>query len=285
VAVYERAINATNTNARVFARYNAAINLGYPQQTAGTRIADIATHALWSEASIQTSGLTMQPQMKHGQPKLDEISELAHGEGPRTMFFFKGTGDPVYLGWNWMETTAAYNTVQATFGDNPGEVGYEGIELVYDNETFNEVNASKQGGELVTVSDATAQGRRSRRARSEETDLLLSDDEDVEAVAGEALELYKEPAFRAKTITVNGAGGRVVQLFDREIGHMIRVKRSSGTATINRICHIIGKRKSLGPDKHLVCTYSLSRGYDGADTDWLLGISGRTELTSTAVLA
>jgi hypothetical protein len=85
--------------------------------------------------------------MKHGQAKLEEISELMHAEGPRTMFFFKGNGDPVYLGHEWQAGSSVYNTVQATFGPQSGQIPYDEVEPVYDNEVYNDVTASKEGGE------------------------------------------------------------------------------------------------------------------------------------------
>jgi hypothetical protein len=281
VAVYERSLS----DAEILSHYTAGALRGYPQQTAGTRIADMASSDLWSEASIQTTGLTMHPTMKANQARLDEIAELARSEGPHTLFFFNGAGNPVYLGWDWMGSAAAYNTTQATFGDSGGEIGYTDIGLVYDNEVFNEVTASRELGSLVTVSDSASQTDKRRRVNTDYSDLLLSDDDDVNAIASDVLELFKEPALRPASLSVAGPEA-VRQILDLDIGHMVRVKRrGTGGTPIDRICHILGKRKTLTADKHLTCTYSLSRGYNASLSEWLLGISGRTELNSTAVLA
>jgi hypothetical protein len=279
VAVYEYVLSAE----RILAHYTAGSARGWPEQTVGTRIADIATSDLWSEASIQATGLTVQPQMKHGQAKLEEISELMHAEGPRTMFFFNGSGNPVYLGWDWMGTAAAYNTTQATFGPQAGQVGYEGIEPIYDNEVYNTVTASREGGELVSLADSASVSARRTRTNPDFTDLLLSDDEDVTTIGAEVLELYKEPALRPASITVNGSKA-VRQILDLDIGHQVRVKGLDASTPFDRITWIIGKRKTLTKDRHLLCTWNLARGFNASLSEWHLGISGYTELNSTAVL-
>ncbi len=286
VAVYERLLPPE----RLLAHATAALERGYPEQTAGARIADIATHALWSEASIQTAGRDVQPMMKHGQSRLDEIAELVHSEGPRTMFYFNGTGGPEYRGWLWQESAAAYSTSQATFGNQTGEVPYANIGFVYDNETYNEIVASHEAGEAVVVSDATSDGQRGRRVNTEFTDILLMEHGDVEAIASEALELYKTPAFRPVTLTLDGQDSTArTQIFTRQIGHMIRVKhRPKGGTAIDRQAHIIGFEKELemgeGEHGNLTCTWNLSRGFNAASAVWRLGYVGFTELNSTAVL-
>lgn len=282
-AVYEYALSAE----RVLAHYQAGAERGWPEQTAGERIADIATHALWSEANIQTTGRDVQPQFKHGQAKLDEISELAHAEGPRTMFFFNGSGDPVYLGHEWQATAASYNTVQVTLGDTPSEVGYEALELVYDNETYNEVTASHESGEAATAADTTAQGERGRRANTEYTDVLLMEHNHVESLANAVLAFYKDPALRPVTVTLNGANAtRLTHILDRDIGHLIRVKKSGETgARIDRVANIIGKRKVLTADKLLTCQWTLSRGFNANAGLWQAGVTGFSEAGSTTVAA
>jgi hypothetical protein len=262
----------------VLAHYTAGTARGYPQQTAGTRIADIVTHALWSEASIQTSGRNLQPVFKHGQPKLEEISESMHAEGPQTLFFFNGSGDPVYLGHEWKATASAYNTVQATFGDGSGEIPYENVELVYDNETFNEVTTNREGGTSFTAEVAGVP----RRANSDFTDVLLANDNETESLAGAVLDFYKTPALRPATLTVNGVQAST-QIGARKIGHLVRVKRRGQVGgAIDRVTHIIGYRKSLGPEKHLTCTWNLARGFDATlANNWRAGIAAFSEAGQT----
>ena len=280
VAFYEHALSAE----RVLAHYQAGALRGFPQQTAGERIAEIATSPLWSEAGIQTTGRDVVPIMQHGQGRMEEIAEAAHAEGPRTMFFFNGNGDPVYLGFEWQDTNANYNTVQWTFTDDGTGRPYQDVQLEYDFETFNEVLASHESGESVTVTDTTESGKRGRRVNSEYTDVLLVEHHDVEALAAGVLDYYKEPAKRPVSLTIDGHHS-LAQILDLDIGHLIKVTKQGETgAATERVCHIIAKRKSIDTSKHLTCTYTLSRGFDPTVDVWYLGYAGFTELGSTTVL-
>ena len=284
-AIYTHALTAE----RILAHYEAGAQRGYALETAGNRILDIATHGLWSEASIQTTGRNVIPVFQTGQGRLEEVEETAHSEGSRTMFFFNRSGDPVYLGFNWPELTAAYGNVQQTFGNaGGGEVPYEDIELTYDNETFNEVTASRVGGELVTATDTTSENQRGRRNNSDWTDVLLADQPQVEGLASDVLDLYKDPAFRPVTITLSGADTTArAAIFTLDIGHLVRVKhRPKGGTAIDRVANIIGRECSLDTETgHLSCALTLGRGFNAALSQWRLGITGFSELNSTAVLA
>jgi hypothetical protein len=44
------------------------------------------------------------------------------------------------------------------------------------------------------------------------------------------------------------------------------------------VVNIFGYRMSLNNDRHLVATYSLSRGFNGAEDVWRLGVGGFGEL-------
>ena len=281
VAVYEHALTAE----RIAAHYTAATARGFPFQTAGLRIEEIVDHPLWNTSSIQLTGRDLQPAMKAGQAKLEEVAEAAHAEGPRTLFFFDGAGNPVYLGHEFQATSANYNTPMWTFGDVAGEVSYQDIGLEYDNETFNDVTANKEGGELVNVTDTAAIDDKGRRANSEWTDVTLSEDADVTHLANDVLAFYKDPALRPVTLTVNGAKA-LTQILNLDPGHMVRVKRrGEGGTPIDRVCHILGAQVSVDENEHMVCTYRLSRGFNAALGDWQLGIDGFSELGQTAVLA
>jgi len=279
--IIERAL----TVSELLGVYTAGTARGFPEQTAGERIAAIADSPLWVETEIQTTGRDVQPAMMFGQDRLEEIAEAAHGEGPRTMFFFNGDGNPVYLGHEWKATAAVYNTVQATFTDDGTGIGYTDLVPTFDNETYNEIVASREGGPLITVENTTASGVRGRRARTEETDLTLTEDTEVESLATHVLRLYEDPTWRPPTLSVNGSKA-LAQILSLDIGHLIRVKKSGVTGNpIDRIVHIIGKRKAITADKQLLCTWNLGRGFDGNDTHWRAGIHGRSEATSTTKAA
>jgi hypothetical protein len=48
------------------------------------------------------------------------------------------------------------------------------------------------------------------------------------------------------------------------------------------VTHIIGYRKSLGPEKHLTCTWNLARGFDATlANNWRAGIAAFSEAGQT----
>lgn len=285
-AVYEYALSAT----RVAAHATAALSRGYAQEDAAGRVDALVAHALWNESGIPIgSGRDLQPVMQHGQPRLDELSEAAHAEGVRAMFFFNGSGDPIYLGHEWPTYSSSYNTVQATLGDTPGESRYSGLDLRYDNETFNEVTASRDGGEEYTAGTGTPPPRRSH---TEFTDVLLVNQNELESLAEATLDFYEEPTLRPVSVTLNGNDStRLNHILRRDIGHLVRVKKSGdgGTQRIDRVANIIGKRKALGPDFNLVCTWTLGRGFNavangGTTGYWQAGVVGFSEAGQTTVV-
>jgi hypothetical protein len=272
---------------RILAHWTAVSDRGYDTQLAGSRIAEVADSPLWDEATIQTGTMTVTPLMKTGQPKLEVIEELAHAEGPRTLFFFNGDGDPVYLGRDYETAGGVYNTTQATLGDMDGEHRYENVQLVWDNEVFNDTTASDENGEAATVTDQDSIDARGRRANTDWTDVPLEYHNQVESLAAELDAYYKTPALRPVTVTLNSADkDRTNMLLQRDVGHLIRVKRrGEGGTPIDRVCHILGARYQLNRDLLLTCTWNLSRGFNGADGFWHAGITGFSEAGTTTVAA
>jgi hypothetical protein len=281
VAIYEKALSPQ----RILALYTAGSARGFPQQLAGARILALAASDLWSEANIPAGSFLVQPTMKYGQSKLDEIKECVAAEQPHAQFFFDGA-DPVYLPWEY-KATGAYMTSQATIGDSGAEVPYQSIELDYDNEVWNEVTASADGGGAQTVSDTTSIAARGRRAMPPVTGLINSDDANVLQVAGALLEEFKQPALRPTTVTLNGATAAArTQILTRSIGDMVRVRRrGEGGTPIDRMTHILGYSKTLGVNRHLVCTYNLARGFNAGLSQWRAGTTGFSEAGVTTVAA
>ena len=279
-AVYEHAL----TPERVLAHFNAGRNSGFPQQTAGERIrAVLEDVSLWNVLSVQVTGRELQPVMKAGQPRLEEVAESKHAEGPRTLFYFNRGGHPTYLGHEW-QAAGSNNTVQATFGNNTGEVPYADIELAYDDEFYRTIVASREGGELVQVSEGTGPDR----VNSEFTDVLLTNDTEVESLAYQVLDYYKTPSFRPVALHLDGDHPTArTQILTQDIGDLIRVKhRPRGGTAIDRVCHIIGWEKRLERETgKLTATWYLSRGFNAAAGVWRAGIVGFSEAGSTTIAA
>lgn len=276
-AFYEHALPAT----RVAAHAAATLSHGYAVQDAGSRIAAIVANPLWSTAAIPASPILVEPRFQAGVPRLDEALTTAQAEYPFGFLFFNNAGNPQYVPWQTGAVTPA-----AVFGDAAGEIRYTALELVYDDEIYNEVQVSREGGELQTVQDATSQGAYGSRSL-QRTDLILENDADADMVALELLARFQQPRFRIATLTLNGADARArTQILTREIGDVIRVRRlSSSTAPIDVITTILGKSKAFDPDGNLTCQWTLARGFNASTQVWRLGVQGFDELNSHALLA
>ena len=288
-AIYEKALTQHRI---VDAHMTASGFRGYARETAGERIAETASYFLWSEDGIQTTGRDVVPVMQHGQSRIEEIAETAHSEGPRTMFYLNGLGNPIYLGHEWAAEGTRGNTVQTTIGNQTGETPYEDIELVYDDEIYNDVTTSTVDSESVNVTDTDSISAYGRRANTEWTDVLLAEQGDVESLAGAVKDFYATPAFRPVTVNLNGDDSTArAQILARTPGDLVRIKHrpKAGTA-IDRVCHIIGVDYSIDRGDssargRLTARWNLSRGFNGEDGLWHAGVVGYSEAGVTTVAA
>jgi len=276
VAFYTHALSAD----RVAAHSTAALSRGYAAQTAGSRIAALATHPIWSTASIPAGTVVAAPRFQVGQEALDEIVTTAATETPQSLFFFNDAGNPDYIAWE--DTT----TIQATLGEQ--EVQYDDIGLVYDDQVFNQATAGREGGATKTASDAASQAAYSVRAASDLTGLILANDADAAMISQAIVDHFGQPMYRFESVVLNGAQqNRRTQILVREIGDTIRIKRrgAGGTANPDIVTRIIGKEKHVDVNKHLTCSWTLARGFSAATATWHLSQSGYAELNTTAILA
>jgi hypothetical protein len=273
-AVYDYALGAD----RVAAHATAALARGYAQDTAGDRIAALATNPLWSTASIPAGQITVIPRMQAGQTILDEILTTVQAETPLGLFFFNDNGDPEYVPWD------ATQTIAATLGE--AEVQYDSIDLQYDDEVFNQSTVSRDGGLAQTVDDTASQSAYGVRAH-DETGLILAFDDDARLIAQTIVDRFADPMYRFETITLNGAAqNRRTQILAREIGDTIRIKRrgEGGTANPDIVCRILGKQKTLDVARNLSCAWNVSRGFPATPTVARLGVTGYDELGSGFIL-
>jgi hypothetical protein len=275
VAFYTYALSA----AQVANHATAAVSRGYTAQLTGSRIASLATHALWSTAHIGAGSYTVMPRMQTGQRKLDEILETVNAEQPFGMFWFDDQGRPAYSGANYD------TTIQATFGDSGSDIRYQDITVAYDDQLYNSVTASRDGGPAKTRTDSasvTAYGARGYSAEG----LILSNDADVDLVAAGIQEHFSQPQLRVTSITLNGATQAArTQLLTRDIGDTIRVRRRGDTPQpIDVVTRILAKTKQIDTNGNLTCTWTLARGFPGAAQVWRLGQAGYSEVGATTIL-
>lgn len=173
-------------------------------------------------------------------------------------------------------------------GPSPGEIRYQSIDLVYDDELYNQALSGRDTGDTFEVDDLSSQAEfGSGGARSyPATGLILAYDSDARRVGQTIVDRFSQPAYRIASITINGATpGALTHIVQREIGDYIRIRRrGEGGTPIDIITQIIGKQKTIDPHGNLVCTWNLARGFNAGAGGWRLGVSGFSELGSTTVL-
>jgi hypothetical protein len=288
-AVYEYALPA----ARRTAHYQAALNRGYPEESAGERILAAATHGLWSETGIAASAFLVQPTMQVGQAPIAVIEEAMEAEGLQTIFGFDGSGDPFYRGWEW-KADSPYNEVQATFGApaEGSEIEFGEERLRFDDEIYNEATLARDGGTAQTVLDSQSQTDNGIAVAEPITGLANADDADVAKLGAELLALYAEPTWALDELDLHSSDDdQAEQIFALGLGSLIRYKRRAvdentgdvGDA-IDVVTHVLGYEKRLEAGDVVSCTFKLARGFNAAPGHWRLGIEGFSELGETTVL-
>jgi hypothetical protein len=276
-AVYDYALSA----ARIAAHATAALSRGYAQTTAGTRIAALATHPLWSTAGIPAGQITVTPRMQTGQSALDEITTTARAETPISLFYFDDSGNPAYLAWD------AAMTSSATFGDSGAEIRYDALDLVYDDEIYNQATVTRDGGLAQTVTDSASVAAYGGVRGQDETGLILALDSDARLLAQTIVDKFAQPMKRLASISLNGSDQRArTQILTRHVGDAIRVRRrgDGGTTSVDVITRILGVEKSLDVNGDLRCTWSLARGFDASQQVWRIGVTGYSEIGQTTIL-
>ena len=186
-----------------------APNAASTQQTAGARISAVATSDLWAETGIQTG----QPHRQDGHG--DRPVQAGRDPGRRQSrnarhpFFFDGDGDPVYLGLGLQghrplqRGAGNVRTRRRTAGELPCD-----IEIVYDDELFNEVTVGheaaagrKRSTPLLTLwRKVAAAPPRPQRNRVDPHRAHGRD-----AVAAAILEAFHSRKVRVASLTVNGS--------------------------------------------------------------------------------
>jgi hypothetical protein len=276
-AVYDYALSP----ARIAAHATAALSRGYPQQTAGTRIAAVAANPLWSTAGIPAGQITVTPRMQAGQVKIDAITEAAQSEQPFGLFYFDASGNPAYRAFEHD------TTIQAVLGDTPAEVPYDGLSVIYDDALYNQATVTRDGGTAQTVQDTASISAYGGVRGYDATGLPLALDSGARLIAQAIVDGYSQPQIRVESVDLNGSDPRArTQILSREIGDTIRIKRrgEGGTANPDLITRILGQNKTLDVNGDLRCTWTLARGFPATPTVWRIGQSGYSELGVSTIL-
>jgi hypothetical protein len=150
-------------------------------------------------------------------------------------------------------TDSRSNTVQAVFGDLPGTVQAAGTELAYaavgrafdDTTIGNDIQATRVGGVLQEVQDATSVAKYLFPRTYARTDLILQADSDALNWANWVLYVSKGGEDRFETLAVDPLADPAnlwPQVLGREIGDRIQVwhRPASLAAPVTKDCFIAG---------------------------------------------
>lgn len=136
------------------------------------------------------------------------------------------------------------NTIQATFGDGPGELPVHDIGFAYSGDLVKPMAAfARVGGSLQLSSDATSRALYGDLLASR-TDLIAESDAQVAALAAWSVQRFKNPERRVAWIKIKPRRDPA-RLFPQALGRQVRdmirvVRRAPGGFTITRDCHIAG---------------------------------------------
>jgi hypothetical protein len=249
------------TSERIIAHYEAGALRGFPEQTTGGRIDDILNAIGYGGTiNIDSGTRDMTPTFQHGQSALEAIRAAEQAEQVDGFFFINQQGEPTFLE-DGHRSSGPYASVQATFDDDGTDLPYRDLTLDY-SETFlyNEINVSRTGGELVTDEDATsvsAYGTRTLAA----TELQLTDDADVTAIATALVAKYKDPFQRITSLgvflydTVS-----ISEVLSLDLGYRVRIFRThpAGGARIDQTAFVQRIQLSSRPGQPITVTLGVS---------------------------
>ena len=288
VAFYEHALSPE----RVLAHYQASSTInGFAAELAGERVVSAVDNPLWSTAFIDLGAHMVQPTMKHGQSALEAVKDAVRAEFPSSLFFFPGTQHPRYLGWEFGDT-APYNAVQATFGNNPGEIPFAHAETTDEDEIYNIVTTAREGGLAQTATDADSVSEFFDR-NYDLTGLIHTEDMSCMEVSNAILAFHSQPdppvLIKSLTLTSTDTSA-LAEILERMPGELIRVKhRPQGGTAIDIVTRIRGRNLNVGSledgGRVITCTWTLAKGFDAAAGFWRAGIVGFSEAGDTTVAA
>jgi hypothetical protein len=221
VAIYSYVLTTAQANAH----YQAGLNTVATEKT-GLRIGRVLDEMGWPSAyrNLATGVVTITSYVPATFNTLDYCQLVADTEDGQ--LYVDGQGRLTFRDANWRTETRSA-TPQATFGDGPGELGYQDIVLNLDDTlVYNRIAVTNANGSVQTVDDLTSQTTYFIRAYARNT--LLQNDAATLTLANTILARYKDASLRVEQITFTpqtAPGTMYPQALGLEIGSMIAAKR------------------------------------------------------------
>jgi hypothetical protein len=249
------------TAARVAAHYTAGANRGFPTQDPGARItAVLAASTSVASSSVRAGSREMIPAFMAGQSPLDELRKAEDADNVDSMLFVSSNGTVTFLD-DGHRSVSPWNTVQATFDDDGTDLPYRDLTVDY-SETFlfNTIQAARVSGEISSSTDATSVSRY-RERMLQATDLPLTTDSDVSAIATALLAKYKDPMTRITSIGIYLIStAMIAAVLDLELADRVRIYRThpAGGARIDQTAFVQKIQMSSRPGLPLQVTLGVS---------------------------
>jgi hypothetical protein len=219
-------------------------------ETAGARVNRVLDNIGWpaTDRLVATGQTTLQGTdlSANAWSELALVSDTEIAD-----LYFDGTGKLVFRHRHAPLTDTRSNTPQATFGDDPGELGYVDLEIEYSaDQVQNLIRAARVGGTQQVAQDTASQAAYRTRTWNR-SDLIMQTDTDAADWAGFVLALQKDAELRFSSITIDprsDPANLFPQVLGRELGDRIRIlfRPPGGGATIQRDAFIRGISHDLG---------------------------------------
>lgn len=170
------------------------------------------------------------------------------------LFYCAANGDLTFTD----RVTTTFASPVATFADDGSGIVYQGMDTIYDQKfLFNRVQATREGGSVQAVDDATSQTEYGIATLSIDN-LLLGSDSAALTLAQNLLDIYAEPAYRFDNIqlvvsALNEADRDTVLGLD--MGDVITVTRTFATGSPAQVSQDYGVERithNITPDRHVV---------------------------------
>lgn len=202
--------------------------LGWSGDLTGARIGRLLDVVGWpADLRDIATGLTTLGRATLGTPVLSLLRSVEAAEQGR--FFISRAGKATFRDRYYHQTVTEGTTAQATFSDGAANVSYSGLGYDYDlSRVLNRIRASRSGGQVITVSDATSIATHGERT-DDVTGLDLQTDAEVRSLAEYRLDRYKSPSLRARPISVllqSLPPAQQATVLALELGYRVNLKRT-----------------------------------------------------------
>jgi len=259
---------------------------GYAQEVSGTRAGNVLDDMVWPAADrdFDTGQSTM---IASGAlANVNAFDHVATVEESELGIVYDAPDGDVQFEDRHHRLKSPHTSAVAIFGDDSGEDRYFDVELSDDDDfIFNDVRITRSGGTEQTSSDATSKGDYGLRGLSR-SGLLMTSDNEALSMADYLKKRYKDPAMRAKSLTIMPGRdpGNLYFRALRQLDISSRITLRLNDASLNKDYYIEGVSHTFAANTLLwVTKYQLSDAEE--QQYWALGVAGLSELGETTYLA